>query len=169
MVRITVWRNAELSGDFPVGVNGALRQPLYQEVPVAGIPIPEVERRLKTFLAQYQSNPEVVVEPLFHVVISGEVRDPKVYDFPRETSISMAIAQAGGALPDGRMDRVRLWRNGKEYVLDLTRANADWANSGILSGDQIIVTRRSRVFQEIVVPIVSVVGGLASVINLIRR
>jgi len=150
-------------------VNGALRQPLYQEVPVAGIPIPEVEQRLKTFLAQYQSNPEVVVEPLFHVVISGEVRDPKVYDFPRETSISMAIAQAGGALPDGRMDRVRLWRNGKEYVLDLTRANADWANSGILSGDQIIVTRRSRVFQEIVVPIVSVVGGLASVINLIRR
>jgi polysaccharide export outer membrane protein len=169
VVRITVWRNPELSGDFPVGVNGALRQPLYQEVPVAGIPIPEVEQRLKTFLAQYQSTPEVVVEPLFQVVVSGEVREPKVYELPRETSIAMAIAQAGGALPDGRMDKVLLWRAGKEYTLDLTHADAAWANSGILSGDQIIVTQRRSVFREIVVPIVSVVGGLASLINLIRR
>ena len=169
VVRITVWRNPELSGDFPVGVNGALRQPLYQEVPVAGIPIPEVEQRLKTFLAQYQSDPEVVVEPLFQVVVSGEVREPKVYELPRETSIAMAIAQAGGALPDGRMDKVRLWRAGKEYTLDLTHADAAWANSGILSGDQIIVTQRRSVFREIVVPIVSVVGGLASLINLIRH
>ncbi|MGH7627583.1 MAG: polysaccharide biosynthesis/export family protein [Gemmatimonadaceae bacterium] len=169
VVRITVWRNPELSGDFPVGVNGALRQPLYQQVPVAGVPIPEVEQRLKTFLSQYQSNPDVIVEPLFQVVIGGEVRAPKVYELPRETSISMAIAQAGGALETGRMDKVRLWRGGKEYLLDLTHADAAWANAGIQSGDQIIVTRRSRVFQEIVVPIVSVVGGLAALINLIRR
>ena len=109
------------------------------------------------------------MEPLFHVVVSGEVREPKVYELPRETSIAMAIAQAGGALPDGRMDKVRLWRAGKEYTLDLTHADAAWANSGILSGDQIIVTQRRSVFREVVVPIVSMVGGLASLINLIRR
>lgn len=169
VVRITVWRNPELSGDFPVGDNGALRQPLYQEVPVTGISIPEAEARLKKFLGQFESNPEVVVEPLFQVVISGDVRTPKLYTLPRETTISMAIAEAGGALPDGRMDKVRLWRDGKEYTLDLTHADAEWTNARILSGDQIIVPQRSRLFQEIVVPVVSIVGGLASLINLIRR
>ena len=169
VVRITVWRNPELSGDFPVGVNGALRHPLYQEVPVTGIPISEVEHRLKVFLSQYQSTPEVVVEPLFHVVIGGEVREPKVYELPRETSIAMAIAQAGGALPDGRMDKVRLWRNGKEYLLDLTHADAGWANSTILSGDQIIVGQRSQFFRQVFVPIVGVLGAAASIINLIRH
>jgi len=169
VVRITVWRNPELSGDFPVGVDGALRQPLYQEIPVAGIPISEVERRLKTFLAQYQSTPEVVVEPLFHVIVGGEVRQPKVYEFPRETSIAMAIAQAGGALPDGRMDKVQLWRNGTEYVLDLTHADAAWANSRILSGDQITVTQRSEFFRQVFVPVVGVLGAAASIITLIRH
>jgi len=169
VVRITVWRNSELSGDFPVGVNGALRHPLYQEVSVTGVPIPEVEQRLKTFLAQFQSNPEVVVEPLFHVVIGGAVRDPKVYNLPRETTISMAIAEAGGALPDGRMDKVRLWRNGNEYLLDLTHADAAWANSRILSGDQIIVTQNSHFFQQVFVPVASLVGAAAAIINLIRR
>ncbi|MGH7648806.1 MAG: polysaccharide biosynthesis/export family protein, partial [Gemmatimonadaceae bacterium] len=33
-VRITVWRNPELSGDFPIGINGALVHPLYQAVPI---------------------------------------------------------------------------------------------------------------------------------------
>jgi polysaccharide export outer membrane protein len=169
VVRITVWRNPELSGDFPVGANGALRQPLYQAVPIAGIPIPEVESRLTKFLAQYQTNPAVVVEPLFQVIVGGEVRAPKVYELPSETTISMAIAQAGGSLPDGRMDKVRLLRAGREYVLDLTQADAAWANAPVESGDQIIVTQRSRVFQQIVVPIVTVVGGLASLINLIRH
>lgn len=169
VVRVAVWRSPELSGDFVVGVNGALRHPLYQEVPVAGIPIPEVEQRLKDFLSKLQTNPEVVVEPLFTVVVGGQVQAPRVYQLPRETTIAMAIAQAGGPTADARMDRVLLRRDGREYQLDLARVDAAWANSTIRSGDQIIVTRRSRVFQEVVLPIVGVVGALASIINLARR
>jgi len=168
-VRISVWKDSSMSGDFVVGVNGALLQPLYQTVPVAGVPIPEVEQRLRKFLTQFESDPEVVVEPLFRVVVNGAVRDPKVYELPRETSIFMAIAEAGGALPDGRMDRVRLWRAGEEHVLDLTHADAPWGNSPVLSGDQIIITQRSHFFQQIFVPVVSLVGAAASIINLIRR
>ena len=168
-VRISVWKDTTMSGDFVVGVNGALLHPLYQSVPVTGVPIAEVQRRLRTFLTQYESNPEVVVEPLFRIVVNGAVRTPQVYQLPRETSISMAIAQAGGPLPDGRLDKVRLWREGKEYTLDLTHADAAWANAPVMSGDQIIVTQRSHFFREVFIPIASLAGATASIINLIRR
>ena len=168
-VHISVWKDTTMSGDFVVGVNGALLHPLYQSVPVAGVPIPEVQQRLQKFLTQFESNPEVVVEPMFRVVVNGAVRTPQVYQLPRETSIFMAIAEAGGPLPDGRMDKVRLWRGGREYTLDLTHADAAWGNSPVMSGDQIIVAQRSHFFREIVVPVVGLVGAAASIINLIRR
>ncbi|HEX5410069.1 MAG TPA: polysaccharide biosynthesis/export family protein [Gemmatimonadaceae bacterium] len=168
-VRISVWKDTTMSGDFVVGVNGALLHPLYQSVPVAGIPIPEVQQRLQKFLTQFESNPEVVVEPMFRVVVNGAVRTPQVYQLPRETSISMAIAQAGGPLPGGRLDKVRLWREGKEYTLDLTHADAAWANAPVMSGDQIIVTESSHFFRNVFVPIASLVGSTAAIINLIRR
>ncbi|HEY9450735.1 MAG TPA: polysaccharide biosynthesis/export family protein, partial [Gemmatimonadaceae bacterium] len=72
MVKVTVWRNTEMSGDFVVGVNGALRHPLYQEVPIAGIPLHQVEERLTKFLTKYEQNPQLVVEPLFKVTVGGE-------------------------------------------------------------------------------------------------
>src|SRR5690606_29389866 len=104
MVKVTVWRNAEMSGDFMVGVNGALRHPLYQEVPIAGVPLHEVEQRLAKFLTKYEQNPQIVVEPLFQVTVGGQVRTPNLYPLPRTTTISQAVALAGGATPDGRLD-----------------------------------------------------------------
>ncbi|MEO7501028.1 MAG: polysaccharide biosynthesis/export family protein, partial [Gemmatimonadaceae bacterium] len=46
-IRIVVWRNPELSGDFTVAANGTLNHPLYREIQVTGIPLTAVEERLR--------------------------------------------------------------------------------------------------------------------------
>lgn len=169
VLKITVWRNQELSGDIPVGATGALVHPLYQDVIVAGVPLATVERNLKQFLARFESNPQVVVVPLFRVTVGGEVRIPNLYTLPRETSISQAVAQAGGTTERGRLDRVKLLRGGQEIMLDLTRPDGAWANAPIESGDQILVGRRGNFITSVFVPIVSTAGAIAAIINVIRR
>jgi polysaccharide export outer membrane protein len=169
MVKVTVWRNAEMSGDFQVGVNGALRHPLYQEVPIAGVPLSEVEKRLTTFLERFVENPQLVVEPLFQVTVGGQVRTPNLYPLPRTTTIAQAIALAGGVTPDGRLDKVKLFRGGQQFEVDLTDPSGQWANEPIQSGDQLIVDKKSNVFRNIVLPLISMAGAIASIVNVATR
>jgi polysaccharide export outer membrane protein len=169
MVKVTVWRNEEMSGDFQVGVNGALRHPLYQQVPIAGLPMSEVEKRLTTFLERFVENPQIVVEPLFQVTVGGQVKTPNLYPLPRTTTIAQAIALAGGVTPDGRLDKVKLFRGGQQYQVDLTDPSGRWANEPIQSGDQLIVDKKSSVFRNIVLPLISMAGAIASIVNVATR
>jgi polysaccharide export outer membrane protein len=169
MVKITVWRNPEMSGDFMVGVNGALRHPLYQEVPIAGVPLYEVEARLTKFLTRYEQNPQLVVEPLFQVTVGGQVRTPNLYPLPRTTTISQAIALAGGVTTDGRLNKVKLFRGGREYQVDLTDPAGQWTNEPVQSGDQLIVEKKGNFFTSFFLPLVSVAGAVASIINVATR
>jgi polysaccharide export outer membrane protein len=169
MVKVTVWRSPEMSGDFIVGASGTLQHPLYQSVPVAGVPLAQVVHRLQQFLSHYQDDPQLVVVPLFRVTVGGEVRLPNLYSLPTETTISQAVAQAGGATQDGRLDKVRILRGGHEYIADLTRADAAWANTPVRSGDQILVTRKGNFWRDFFLPAIAISGSIASIVNVARR
>src|SRR5688500_3819794 len=56
-VRITVFRQPELSGEFWIAADSSIRHPLYQAVKVAGVPLSVVEARLAAFLRSYQETP----------------------------------------------------------------------------------------------------------------
>jgi polysaccharide biosynthesis/export protein len=168
LVRVTVWRNVEMSGDFAVGQNGALLHPLYQAVPIAGVPLQEVDRRLRQFLTKYESDPQLVVIPLLHITIAGEVSKPSLYNLPRETSIGEAIATAGGPTEFGNLGKVLLFRGGKEYKIDLRSPLNAWATRPIESGDQIILTRRGSFWKDIFFPVIGLAGSAAAIINLTR-
>ena len=105
VVRITVWRKPELSGDFVVARDGTLSHPLLREVHVTGIPVELVDARIREFLTTLEANPQFVIEPLLRVAVSGEVRTPNLYNLRPETSISQAVAVAGGTTERGRRDR----------------------------------------------------------------
>jgi polysaccharide export outer membrane protein len=169
MVKVTVWRNPEMSGDFVVGVNGALRHPLYQEVPIAGVPLGEVEGRLTKFLTKFEQNPQLVVEPLFLVTVGGEVRTPNLYPLTRTTTVSQAVALAGGVTAEGRLNKVQLYRKGRVVDMDLTAANGRWSNEPIQSGDQIIVAKKSSFLRNVFLPVIGVAGSLAAIANVARR
>lgn len=169
VVKIAVWRDPEMGGDFVVGADGTLRHPLYQQVVVAGVPLHVAVDRLKKFLTKYQTDPQVTVQPLFRVVVGGEVRTPNLLSLPPETTISEAIALAGGPTQEAKLNDVKLIRGGKEYKFDLTNPDASWANSPIESGDAILVSRRGSFFRDIFLPLVGILGSVASIYNVARH
>jgi polysaccharide export outer membrane protein len=168
-VRIVVWRNPELSGDFTVAANGTLTHPLYREVQVTGIPLSAVEDRLRTFLTRYATNPQFVILPLVRVIVGGEVRSPNIFSVPPETTVAQALVLAGGPSDRGKLNSVRLLRDGQTTNLDLGRDDSQAASLQVRSGDQIIVPRTSSILRDFVGPTASMVGAIASIVNILLR
>lgn len=169
LVRVTVWRKEELSGDLRVGADGALAHPLYQSVHIAGLPLDQAKQKLIEFLRQYEASPQLVLEPLSRVTIGGEVRSPNLYSLSPETSVAQAVAQAGGPTDRGRLDRVRLLRGGRETMLDLTSPDPTVAQMPIRSGDQIFVGARRYILRDVITPMISAVGAAAAIATLVIR
>jgi protein involved in polysaccharide export with SLBB domain len=167
VVRITVWRKPELSGDFVVAGDGTLSHPLYRDVRVIGVPIEAVETRVREFLTKLEANPQFVVEPLIRVAVGGEVRLPNLYTLRPETSLSQAVAMAGGPAERGRRDRLVLLRQNQQLVIDLRRSDATGAGMPVRSGDQILVERQSAVFRDVITPMVSILGATAAVVSVV--
>jgi polysaccharide export outer membrane protein len=168
VVRITVWRRPELSGDFTVSADGSIRHPIYQGVKVGGVAVSAAEARLRDFLARFESTPQFVIEPLFRVTVGGEVRQPNLYSLPQETTVSQAVAMAGGPTERGRLDRVILQRDGHETRIDLNAPSSEGAPTPVRSGDRIFVARR-RDWRENIAPIASTTAALAAITNIILR
>jgi protein involved in polysaccharide export with SLBB domain len=167
VLRITVWRKPEFSGEFLVAPDGSITHPLYRELKVAGIPFSAVDERVRVFLARFEANPAFVLAPLLRVVVGGEVRQPNVYTVPPGTTVAQVIAMAGGPTERGRLDRVRVARGRSIHVVDLTRVDADASYSEVRSGDQVIVERTRNVLRDYLGPASSVVGALAALTSIV--
>jgi len=168
-VKVAVWRNPELSGGFLVADDGTLRHPLYQAIHVAQIPLDSVTARIGAYLTQFTTNPQFVVQPEFHIVVRGEVRNPSLYTVPQETTLGGAIAAAGGPTPEAQLRKVTLVRDQHAYHLDLSDPAAPWTAAPIRSGDQIIIGRKSNLFFGTILPLVTASAALASLISVLRR
>ncbi len=173
-VRIEVWRKPEFSGDFVVAPDGSITHPLFRSVKVAGLPFATAEANLRTFLGQYEENPQFVMEPLIRVAVSGEVTRPLVFAARPETTIGEAVARAGGTTQFGARNRIRVLRlepSGQQQtmVLNLADPNSTESVLPVRSGDQIIVDRRKSFFRDIMVPALGIIGSVASLGLLIDR
>lgn len=166
-LRINVWRQPELSGEFIVGPDSALRHPVYQVVKVAGAPLPVVEARLRELLVTYDQAVQLVVEPLFPVTVAGEVRLPNLYRLPQGTTFAQAVALAGGPTELGRLDKVRVIRRNGAMEINLgSRGYSRFESLTIASGDQVIVARRSdfNVLRDLLYPLASFTAAIAAVL-----
>jgi polysaccharide export outer membrane protein len=166
VLRITVWRNAEFSGDFAIGLDGSITHPLYRELVVVGMPFDAVEDRVRSFLSRFDKNPAFVISPLLRIFVGGEVREPSVYTLPPGTTIAQAVAVAGGATERGRLDRVLVRRQREVFVADLAEAAVDRSPIEIRSGDQILVRRGRSFLRDYLGPTSSVIGALAAVASI---
>lgn len=168
-VRVTVWRSPELSGEFAVGADGRLQHPFYNDVRAVGVTAEALRENIRLRLATLDQNPEFLVEPLLRVAVGGEVRTPNLLNVAPGTTVADAILLGGGITENGRMDRVKLLRAGRERTLDLRRANPGQALLAVESGDQVIVGARKSFFSTYVVPGSSLVGALGWLVTLIAR
>jgi polysaccharide biosynthesis/export protein len=172
-VRISVWRSPEMSGDFVVGPDGSITHPLYRTVKVAGVPMSTVEANLGRFLATFQTSPQFVVEPLIRVAVSGEVTRPTVFALRPQTTVSEAVARAGGLNQFGKT-RARLVRTDaagaqREIFFELRNPGDPIGSGPVHSGDLIVIDRKRSILREVVLPVVGLVGSVASVVLLIQR
>src|SRR5256885_16661928 len=91
MLRITVWRHPELSGDFAVAPDSTLVHPLYQTVKVAGAPLSTVRERLRGLLVTYEQGVAFVIEPLFAVTVAGVGRATNPSQLPQGPTLAQEI------------------------------------------------------------------------------
>jgi polysaccharide export outer membrane protein len=168
MVRLVVFRQAELSGDFPVSAEGTLQHPLLAEVQVVGVSRAVIRERLREALSRYARDPSFVFDFLYRVAVTGEVRLPNLLALPPETTLGQALATAGGANEFARLDRVRLVRDGREMVLNLQSPDPAVAAMRVRSGDQIRVPRRTSLLRDVLGPFAAIVAAAAATASLLR-
>ena len=169
VVRITVWRQPELSGDFRIMSDGTIGHPLYQAIDVRSVPISGLAARVRQFLTTYEQNPQFTVEPLVRVAVGGQVRLPNLYTLPVGTTVSQAVAQAGGATERGNLAHVQLLRSGRTQIIDLTSPRAGAGSGPIRSGDELLVGQRGNPLRDVIGPLASVLGAAAAIIIAVRQ
>ncbi len=99
-LHITVYNEPTLTGDYSVSSAGAVSFPLIGDVPAQGVPIEELQSRLKQKLAAgYVNDPRVSVEVLNYrpYYILGEVMKPGEYPYSVGLDLVQAVATAGAA------------------------------------------------------------------------
>jgi polysaccharide export outer membrane protein len=169
VLKIDVWRSTELSGEFIVGPNGKLLQPLYQQVDVVSLPPDTVRAHVGAFLSKFQSNPQFIVEPLYRVLVGGEVHTPGLYNVPQTTTISQAIAIGGGPTIDADISNVKLVRGHKVTIYDLTSVGLALDTLHVQSGDQVLVGRKLYFLRDYAGPIASLVTMFIAIGYYTRR
>ena len=98
-VKITVFGQTDLSGQFEVDGAGTISMPLIGQVNVEGITVPQLETRISGLLADgYLIDPQVSAEVANYrpFYILGEVRNPGEYPFTNGLTVMEAVASAGG-------------------------------------------------------------------------
>lgn len=98
-VKVTVFGEEDLSGEFEIDTTGSLAMPLVGEIPVRGLTPRELEKKIAGVLeAGYLKSPRVNIEvlnfrPFF---ILGEVNKPGSYPFSNDMNVINAVALGGG-------------------------------------------------------------------------
>jgi len=148
VVRIQIWREDGLSGDFQVDESGVVTLPLLGRKTVLGISPDSLRDQLTSDYDEYLVNPSINVTLLRRVTVLGEVRVPGLYPVDATVSVAQLIALAQGVTPDGDVNRLTLVRGGQTIRVNLAGTMA-LTDAGIRSGDQLIVGKRSWIARNL--------------------
>lgn len=139
-LRVIVFGEDDLSGEFDVTGSGMVSLPLIGQVRAQGLTVDEFENAVRTKLLDgYLKNPRVSVEVLnyrpFYII--GEVNEPGQYPYTSGMSVLNAVAVAGGYTYRANEDQVYITRgDGKE------QAYAADQSVKVLPGDVVRVPER---------------------------
>ena len=165
VVKLWIWREEELSGEFLVPENGIVVFPKIGPQKVTDKPMPQLRDALVAEFQKYLRNPSIEISFLRRVNILGAVRKAGVYTLDPTMTIAMAVAMAEGTTEHGRADRVVLIRNGERLVTDIDQ-KTKIGDLPIQSGDQLFVPERSWVSRNTVL-VAAAVSGVFSVVSVL--
>lgn len=168
MLRIAVWREPDMSGDFLVDELGIVTLPLLGKINVRTIPLANLRDTLIAAYSVQLRNPTVTITPLRRVFVLGEVTKPGPYAADPTITLAGVIALAGGATPGGDLRRIRVLRDGAVMATRVT-AGSTLAMTDIRSNDQIFVDRRGWLDRNSTLLASAVVSVTTIVLTLVLR
>jgi polysaccharide export outer membrane protein len=162
LVRLRIWREPDLSGDFKIDEAGKVVLPKLGLIDVGHISLDSLKQHLVASYQTYLRNPTIEVTLLRQVKVLGSVRNPGMYPVDPAARVADAVAAAGGATADGKQDQVYLVRAPEHLRLKLS-GDAVIADTPIRSGDQLVVPERSWVSRNpgLVLAYITALTGLA--------
>ena len=169
-IRISVWRGEPFSGQFGISADGTIAHPMYQGIRAADIPLSDLDAAITDVLREYVDQPNVVVEPLFLVVVVGLVNAPGTYAMHPAATLVQAVARAGGPAVNAKTSATVLLREepGGGVVasaIDLSDASNIAYRETVRSGDQIMVPQKTFTTGLWI----ALIGAAAAVLLVIER
>lgn len=165
-IRLRIWREPDLSGDFTIDENGVVTLPKIGPMRAIGEPVDSLKRSLLEQYRVYLNEPSIEVVPLRRIQVAGAVRVPGLFTIDPTMTVADVVALAGGVTPDGQFDHVMLVRAGRPVNARLspeTRA----VQLALQSGDELFVPERSWLRNPNV--IIGAVSAAASLIWALSR
>lgn len=141
-MRIIVYGQNHLTGDYALDNAGVLAFPLAGQVRAAGMTPGELERTLKSkldpdYIRDASVSVEVMTKRPFYIV--GEVKNPGSYPYVSGISVLNAVALAGGYTYRARENSVYIKRTDKNGQIVRVAATS---NTMVRPGDTIQVRER---------------------------
>ena len=169
-IRVTVFQEDSLSGEFTVDQAGKIDYPLIGIVQVQGRTTKELGLQLAAALGErYMQSPNVSVSIQERaeqtVTVDGSVNRPGVFKVKGPTTLMQAVAMASGTSQDANPSRVYVFRtvHGEKVAgaFDLKQIRTAQAEDPIIYGNDIVVVDGSRgrqLFRDIIqtVPVLGV-------------
>ena len=168
VIRLRVWREPDLSGEFPVNEDGIVVLPRLGPVDVTRVSADALEQRLIREYSRYLNHAAIELTLLRRVQILGAVRTPGIYPLDPTMTIADAIAIAGGPAPHGHPNKVELIRGGEKLDIQLAR-EARIADSPIRSGDQLYVPERSWFYRNSGIVSAALTASVSLIIAVLYR
>jgi protein involved in polysaccharide export with SLBB domain len=142
LIRLRVWREETISGDYRVAADGTVVLPRLGPWQVTGKDPVRLKDELISEYSRYLRTPAIEVVYLRRIVVGGAVMRPAVYHIDPTMTVRDVLLEAGGPTPVGRMDRIELIRDGAVTQARL-RQDLPIVESPVRSGDQLYVPERS--------------------------
>lgn len=176
VLRVLVYRDKELSGEYPIDSRGFVQIPGLGDILVGGLtPFAARERMREQMLARGISrDPEMALQALIRVSVLGEVRAPGPFAVEPGTTLLQILTRAGGPSERADLTKAQVVRDGRAIRVDLQSALAGSVAGryALFSNDVLYVPRKRGFTRESLGLLFSglgVVVSLATLVSTLRR
>ena len=158
VLKVTVWKSPDLSGEVTIRPDGTITMPLIGDVQASGLTANVLAKHIGERLTEYMSSPIVTVQVKevnsYFIYVLGEVVKPGKYPLKSYANVMQGISLAGGFAPFANKNKIKVLRNvsigsegheGKHQIQipvhydDILKGTAVPGNFVLLSGDVIVV------------------------------
>ncbi len=168
VLRIKVWPDSALSGEFVVEETGKVSLPLAGEVNISGRPISEIRQMLRSLYGQALKSPVVNVTPVFRISILGAVERPGLYLIDPTQTLFDLVSLAGGFRTDAKEEEVRIIRDRSVIEMNAARvleAGGMELNLALRPGDRVFVPESRSISAQTMFFLIQSVVVLATLLT----